>query len=144
LYLDEDEIPATYELHPEKKAQDVKHADAAKTALVIAGIVAALSAAIVGILYANNVNNSQATQIRALNSANTRLAGELSAQSNQLARISARLAAVQSAANDPILITCTDLRHMNLMATDSAGIEAGGSIGLNQSPVPLPPHCPKN
>jgi len=119
----------------------------ARTVLVAAGIiaataVAALCVAIVGLLQANNVSKLQATQIHQLDQANTRLAGELSAEDTQLSQMSAKLAAADPA-YDSNLITCKDLQNMGLITTNGAGIVTGGGISLNQSAVPLPAHCKK-
>jgi hypothetical protein len=139
LYPEKQEIPATYELRP-KTPRELKSLNIVRTSLVIAGIVAAFATGLVGLLHENNVSRLQATQIRELESANTRLAGELSAESSQLTQVSAKLAAADPA-SDSNLITCRDLRTMGLMATNGAGIVTGGGISLNQSPVPLPGHC---
>ena len=141
MHPEKQEIPATYELRPEKP-REVKGMNIVRTSLVIAGIVAALAIGIVGILHANNVSRLQATQIRQLESSNTRLADELSAQSNQLSQMSARLAAADPA-SDSNLITCRDLHNMGLMSINGASIVTGGGISLNQSAVPLPAHCKK-
>jgi hypothetical protein len=138
------QIPATYQLHP---IQEVKHMKIGRAVLAAAGTiaataVAALSVSIVGLSHANNVSKLQATQIHQLDQANTRLAGELSAESTQLTQMAARLAAADPA-SDSNLITCRDLQAMGLIATDGASIVTGGGISLNQSAVPLPGHCKK-
>ena len=141
MHPEKQEIPATYELRP-KEPGDVNGMNIVKASLVIAGIVAALAIGIVGILHANNVSRTQTTQIRQLESSNTRLAGELSAASNQLSQMSAKLAAADPA-SDSNLITCRDLHNMSLMGINGASIVTGGGISLNQSAVPLPAHCKK-
>lgn len=142
MHPEKQEIPATYQLHPE-----VKHTKIARTMLAAAGIitaiaVAALGLSIVSLLHADNVSKLQATQIHQLDQANTRLAGQLSAESTQLSHMSARLAAADPA-YDSNLITCQDLQNMGLNATNGASIVTGGGISLNQNAVPLPDHCKK-
>ena len=144
MHPEKQEIPATYRLNP---AHEMRHMKIARTVLVAAGIiaataVAALCVAIVGLLQANNVSKLQATQIHQLDQANTRLAGELSAEDTQLSQMSAKLAAADPA-YDSNLITCKDLQNMGLITTNGAGIVTGGGISLNQSAVPLPAHCKK-
>ncbi len=143
MHPEKQEIPATYQLRPE-----VKHLKIARTVLVAAGIVAAIAVAalglsIVGLLHASNVSKLQAAQIHLLDQANTRLAGELSAQSTQLSQMSARLAAADPA-SDSSLITCRDLRNMGLVATNGGSVSSvPGAVSLNQSAVPMPGHCGK-
>ena len=146
MHPEKQEIPATYELRPEKP-REVKEMAIVKMSLVVAGIIGAIAVfalglSIIGLLRGDNVSRLQATQIRQLESANARLAGELSAQSSQLSQASARLAAADPA-SDSSLITCRDLRTMGLVATNGASIVTGGGISLNQSAVPLPGHCRK-
>lgn len=142
MHSEKQEIPASYRLHPV-----VKHMKIARTVVVAAVIIAAIAVAalalsIVGLLHASNVSKFQATQIHQLDQANTRLAGDLSAESTQLSQMSARLAAADPA-SDSSLITCRDLQNMGLIATNGASIVTGGGISLNQSAVSLPGHCKK-
>ena len=143
MHPEKQEIPATYHLNPTREMKHMKIARAILVAGIIAATaVAALGLAIVGLLHANNVSKLQATQIHLLNQANTRLAGELSAESTQLSQMSAKLVAADPA-YDSNLITCKDLQNMGLITTNGAGIVTGGGINLNQSAVPLPAHCKK-
>ena len=147
MHAEKQEIPASYRLHP---TQEVKHMKITRTMRVTAGIIAAtalaalaaLSLSILGLLHANNVSKLQATQIHQLDQANTRLAGELAAESTQLSQMAARLAAADPA-YDSNLVTCRDLQNMGLIATNGASIVTGGGISLNQSAVALPGHCKK-
>jgi len=144
LHPENQEIPVTYQVKP---THQVKHMEIARAVLVAVGViattaVAAISLAIVSLLHASNVGKLQATQIHQLDQANTRLAGELSAEDTQLSQMSAKLAAANPA-YDSDLITCKDLQNMGLIATNGAGIVTGGGISLNQSAVPLPAHCKK-
>jgi len=144
MHPEKQEIPATYQLHP---IQEVKHMKIGRVVLVAAGIiaataVAALSVSIVSLSHVNNVSKLQATQIHQLDQANTRLAGELAAESTQLSQMAARLAAADPA-YDSNLVTCRDLQNMGLIATNGASIVTGGGISLNQSAVALPGHCKK-
>jgi len=142
MHAEKQEIPATYQLHPK-----VKQVKIARNVLVVAGIIAAtavtaLGLSVLALLHANNVSKLQATQIHQLDQANTRLAGELAAESTQLSQMAAKLAAADPA-YDSNLVTCRDLQNMGLIATNGASIVTGGGISLNQSAVALPGHCKK-
>jgi len=142
MHAEKQEIPATYQLHPK-----VKHVKIARNVQVVVGIIAAtavtaLGLSVLALLHANNVSKLQATQIHQLDQANTRLAGELAAESTQLSQMAARLAAADPA-YDSNLVTCRDLQNMGLIATNGASIVTGGGISLNQSAVALPGHCKK-
>lgn len=137
---DREEIPAEIELSPEKP----RETSVTKAALVIAGIVLAVSVAVFGVVHADKVSSSQAAQIQALDKSNTHLAGELATVTNQLSQMSAKLSATQSeaSATNPDLITCADLRHMDLTTTTGGSVSAvPGSVSLDQGSVPLPEHC---
>lgn len=150
-----EEMPAEYELHPEQDTgmRPVRVATRAVTLAILAITVATAAVAvsvvcIIMTLHATKASNSQAMQIRMLDQSNTRLAGEVSALSNRQTQTSARLAATQSAASDPSLITCSDLRHMDLIATSGgsgnvSSVPGTVIIDLSQSRVPLPGHCSK-
>jgi hypothetical protein len=89
----------------------------------------------------NTISGAQATQIHQLYQANSRLAGELSAQGTQLSAVAARVA---DPAVNPSLITCRDLRQLGLVATSGGSVSAvPGNVSLSQSPVPIPGHCRK-
>jgi hypothetical protein len=139
------DIESTYEIRePEDKPPPRPKASAAGVALTAVGIAAALCLALAALAiaaHAGKVSTSQAAQIRALDQSNTRLAGELAADSSQLAGMSARLAAADPA-SDSALITCADLRRMNLLATTGGSVSAvPGPVSLSQSAVALPAHC---
>lgn len=141
------DIQATYEVHEPDDGKPTSKAGAAQLALTMAGIIAAL--AISALAFVHSSNTGEAAQIRALAASNTRLAGELATQNTEIARLRSQLAGMSarvtaaSPANDTSLITCGDLRSMRLYETTGASIQAGGSIGLSQDPVPLPAHCPR-
>src|ERR1700728_1989921 len=135
------EIPADYELRePEKREPKT---NTVLMALVFAGLIASLGVALFSLKTAYGANRPQATaQIHALDKSIRRQAGEIASLKIELGETSAKLTASDPASNSS-LITCHDLKHMNLTETTGASIEAGGSIGLGQSHVPLPAHCPK-
>jgi hypothetical protein len=142
------EIPASYALHPEHRAQArARHlplplgAALAVTAVIAVAALWAAAISIVMLLHARNVSSAQAAQLRALGQSNTRLAGEVAALGHRQAQLSAQVAAADPAA-DASLITCTDLRRLRLMAATGGSVSAvPGTVSLTQSPVPLPEHC---
>jgi uncharacterized protein HemX len=89
---------------------------------------------------------SQAAEIHLLDQSNTRLAQEQAADVTQRDQVSAQLGQMSSrlAAADPSgsLITCADLRRMDLTETTGGSVSAvPGNVSLSQSRVPLPRHC---
>jgi hypothetical protein len=142
------DIRASYTIHAdEENTQDIRLTDkGTRLWLIVIGaflgvITLALLFTIAGLLHADNVNRGQAAQIHALNQANARLAGQLSAQSNQLSGMSAKVAAADPSA-DTSLITCGDLRRMGLTVTTGGNVSSvPGTVSLSQSPVKLPGHC---
>jgi hypothetical protein len=143
---DRDEIPASYALHPQNKTDSKARHLPLGTGLAITAVIAvaalwAAAISLVMLLHARNISSAQATQIRALNQANTHLAGEVAALSTRQTQTSAQVAAADPAA-DSSLITCTDLKHMRLMtATGGSVSSVPGTVSLTQSPVSLPQHC---
>lgn len=138
------EIPAEYELRPEEPSP-VKPASMT-TILIAIGVLVALAAGIIALLLAahgDSTASQQTTQIRNLDKANVRLAGEIASQGNQLSAMTAKLAA-SDPSSDSSLITCHDLRGMGLRATTGGSVSAvPGAVSLNQPAVPLPAHCRK-
>jgi hypothetical protein len=145
----DNKMAATYEVHYDDKMPKTK-VDLLEVGLVIAGILIALGVGILGQLHENNVSSAQSAQIHALDSSNTRLARELATDNNQLSQMSAKLAAMGAKvtatdpASDSSLITCGDLRRMDLTATTGGSVSSvPGNVNLSQAPVPLPAHCPR-
>lgn len=138
--------PVTYaipEPQPDSDKPPKPGTSAVQLALTLFGIILALTVAVLALLHSSSADSTvalQATRIQNLESANTRMAGQLAALSNRQTQMSAQVSAADPA-NDSTLITCADLRHMHLTATTGGSIEAGGVIGLGENPVPLPGHC---
>jgi uncharacterized protein HemX len=138
-------MEASYEVVP---PEPPKHKISIREmALIIAGIVAALAVGVSSIIHGNTVSASQANEIHALDQSNTRLAGQVADLSNQLATVDNRLAEMSAKvtaadpSSDSSLITCADIRHMDLTVTTGGSVVAGGVVDLSQSSIPLPAHC---
>lgn len=143
MHPEKQEIPATYQLHPEVKRMKITRKMLVTAGITAAIAVAALGLSIVSLLHLDNVSELQATQIRLLDQANTRLAGELSAESTQLSQMTVRLAGADPA-SDSNLVTCRDLKNMGLVATNGGSVSSvPGPVSLSQSAVPMPGHCEK-
>jgi hypothetical protein len=144
---DRQEIGATYQIHePDEPGKRLARAIA--LAFVVLVVVAAITITSLGVLRANGMSNSQAAQIHALKIANARLAYEVTTEQSELRQLSAKQtqmsARLASAASNNGLVTCNDLRHMNLTTTTGGSVSAvPGSVSLNQSAVSLPAHCRK-
>lgn len=142
-------MDATYEVRPPEPSK--KRISVGELALLVAGIVAALSIAVAALLHSNDMNSSQSVSTRALDQSNTQLSAEIgrlksdiNSLTNQLANVNNRLAQTDAKVNDPLpnFVTCADLRHMNLTVTDSGSVSAvPGPVSLDVSPVVLPSHC---
>jgi hypothetical protein len=142
------DIHATYKLRPENRAE-VTRTQVASRALafaltgtaVAAVALAAAVVAIIMLLHARNVSSSQAAQIHALDQANTRLTSTLIAEQDRLAQTSARITKTDPA-DDANLITCSDLKRMNLKATTGGSVSSvPGTVTMTQNLVTLPAHC---
>jgi uncharacterized protein HemX len=156
-----EQIP-DYELNPEEdRTEDDNPRVAALRAtvagmqtvlkLMAVGIVAALAVAGFSIYHAASQNATvsfQATRIKGLESASTRMAGQLAELANRETQTSARLSA-DDPSQDGSIITCTDLAHVRLPQTNTnasfsvSSVPGTGSISLGTSsiPFPLPAHC---
>jgi hypothetical protein len=145
-----EDIPASYEIVPgEGRAGQLspRHLSItlgtglALTAIIAAAALVTAAISITLLLHARNASSFQTAQIHALDQSNTRLAQEVAGLSNRQSQMSAQVAAASS---DPDLITCQDLKNMRLVNTTGASVSSvPGTVSLNQSPVPPPPHCPK-
>lgn len=140
--------PATYAIpEPRDNPQPPKPSvSAGQLAVTVFGILLALAVSGFALIHSTEPSPGstfQEKQIQNLETANTRLAGELAGLSNQQTHLSSTLASVTSPS--PLLITCGDLRRVRLTVTTGGSIEAGGVVGLTQDtvPFPLPAHCPK-
>jgi hypothetical protein len=145
-----EDIPASYEIVPGEGCAgqlSPRHLSItlgtglALTAIIAAAALVTAAISITLLLHARNASSSQTAQIHALDQSNTRLALEVAGLSNHQSQMSAQVAAADPS-SDSNLITCTDLRHMGLMATDGASVSSvPGTVSLSQSPVSLPAHC---
>jgi hypothetical protein len=136
------DAPTSYEIYPEKPREPGQWTFT-RIGLIVAGIVAVAIMVIqsLAITHLSTISGAQATQIHQLYQANSRLAGQVSAQGTQLSQVSAKVA---DPAVNPSLITCHDLRNMALIAITGASVSSvPGSVNLSQSAVPIPGHCKK-
>lgn len=118
-------------------------------AWVIIGIVALLGAGLALYNWANSskTGGSTSASISTLDQSQTRLAGEVSAQRQQITSLhrvvaadSSALSALRAKVDDDI--SCADLAKMKLLETTGGSVSSvPGSVDLSQSPVPLPKPC---
>jgi hypothetical protein len=114
---------------------------AAVTMAVAALIIAVLAGA--GLMHDSKLIASQAAELRLLDSSNTRLAQQQSADTAQLAQVSTRVTAADPA-SDSNLITCADLRSIKLTVVNGATVYAvPGNVDLTtgSETFPVPKHC---
>jgi hypothetical protein len=134
------DVEATYQIHPPRPHD--KTVSAGITAgIAIAMAALALALSLVGFLHQNKATAQQAIQIRLLNQANARLAIELAQDSTRLNSMTAVLTG-DDPSSDGNLVTCRDLRQMNLSVTTGGSVNSvPGTVNLQQSAVSLPRHC---
>jgi hypothetical protein len=141
--------PPTYQLRPE--TEELRQFRVSRKSLVIAwaatGLaILALAGAAFGWVHETQVASGLAVQIRGLDQSNTRMAGEISQLSGHQATMSAsqaRMSARMSSA-DPAssLITCKDLRAMDLTTVSGGSVSSvPGTVNLSYGAVQLPKHC---
>lgn len=137
-------MDASYTVQPERTPKE--RASGAMVLAVIASCLAGI--AIVGavvaiVLYAGarSTITFQGNQIHGLDKNSIRQSQEIAGLSTKQAQTSAQLAA-SDPASDSSLITCSDLRHMNLTTTTGGSVSAvPGTVQLNTSPARMPGHC---
>jgi hypothetical protein len=136
------DVPSTYEINqPPKEPQVTGHGKFVRIGMAVSGVLVAANVVSAVLFQArmNDLTNVQQTQIHQLYQANSRLAGQLSAQSTQLGQVSAGLAT-----ENPSLITCRDLKNMALTAITGGSVSAvPGNVSLSTNTIPLPGHCKK-
>jgi hypothetical protein len=142
------DIQATYEVSEPGENKPTPKIGTVQLALTMAGIIAALTVSVLALLHVSTVSTPQAAQIRSLQSSSTRLAGQVAAERAEIAGLRSELAGLGARltsadpASDPSLITCGDLRRMDLRQTTGGSVPAvPGPVDLDQAAVALPAHC---
>ena len=116
---------------------------------VIAVVLALFAFALGGLafLHSSKTGGSTSASISTLDQSQTRFAGEVSAQRQQITSLhrvvaadSSALSALRAKVDDDI--SCADLAKMKLLETTGGSVSSvPGSVDLSQSPVPLPKPC---
>jgi septal ring factor EnvC (AmiA/AmiB activator) len=141
-------IQAKYEEVPPEPSK--RRISVGELAVIVAGILIAVGLSVAALLRSNTMNASQNVSTRALDQNYSQLSGEIgklksqiTSLTNQLASVNNRLAQTDAkvSADPSNVITCQDLRRMDITSTTGASIVTGGSIALDVSSVPLPVHC---